>query len=174
MALRDATDFLVRRSIDTKVGAAVAVVHLALVGWIVYAIFFFQEPDWPMYWMLTLLIDVPGGVLWVLVGALSLLLRGFRPVRSLAAPPRSTLAGALSRIPAYFWAALLPTAIASALRLATLLGIQLGNANDHVNFIEPLTWFGTFGTLVWSDLARRVVWIMLPPARELPPLPPVA
>lgn len=50
----------------TKLGAALAVLHAALVGYFVYLILAAGEPDWPMYWLLFMVLDFPVSLLLIL------------------------------------------------------------------------------------------------------------
>lgn len=47
------------------IGAILAAIHAVLVGWIVYCIFSGVESDWPMYWVIFLIIDFPFSLIYV-------------------------------------------------------------------------------------------------------------
>jgi len=52
------------------VGIALATLHLALLGYVVWMIHSTSEPDWPMYWTTPLVIDLPASLLILVVGRL--------------------------------------------------------------------------------------------------------
>ena len=169
MAVRDVTDLLVKDHIDTKLAAVVALLHAALVGLIVSSIYSGGEPHWPMYWFIGFYVDAPAAVLWLICLPLSFLVQRFRRP---AAPPRartSTLAATLGSMPFYCWVCIVFLAIAGLLQISLVLGLRLGPASDDVNFVWEFTMVGVLGTFIWSDLVRRIVRMLLPPARELAP-----
>ena len=149
--------------------AIVGLLHVALVGYIVYVMLITNEPAWPMYWMLAFLVDVPWGVFWLLLVFKDYIddkrpSFGYHPE-----PPSPSFAQALRALPVYAWLALSLVGLTAVLFLLVRFGAPLGRAADGPNFLFPLAVFGGLGTFLWANGVFRLLRMLLPGASEHAP-----
>jgi len=171
--MREVTDYLVERRVDTKIAAIVAVLHATFVGLLVALIVFGRAPAFPpVFWLIGFYVDVPVALLWAICLPLSLLVERHRQPGSGAAARGSSLVETLRRIPVYCWVPIGILLVAVVLQVAGALGLKLDEVGDAL-FMGPFVMTGVLGTFLSADLARRVTRMLLPPAREPSRLHPI-
>jgi hypothetical protein len=170
--MREVTDYLVERRVDTKIAALVAVLHATFVGLLVALIVSGRAPVPAVYWLIGFYVDVPVALLWAICLPLSLLVERHRHTGPGAAARGSSLVETLRRIPVYCWVPIGILFVAVALQIASTLGVKLDVVGDAL-FMGPFVMTGVLGTFLCADLARRVTRMLLPPAREPSRLHPI-
>lgn len=141
-------------------GLSAAGLHLGLVIYVVGCILFAGEPDWPMYWLLVLYVDVVLAALWIASLVLSAALRAPR-VGTVLLSTAAALVSRVSGLPSFSRVALTVAAVVTTVLVAAAAAGAgtLDRLTNGPNFLFPLTFLGTVGSWLAASAIVNVLRI---------------